>query len=134
MSYNYDFIRYYLNDDSYATLKSISLPHLNKLLEFDIDFFNNKYTVNGKTLSGTKSSNSLGGFSKIIGCSNLSSKVNSCEGKYYYFTHYRNEEIIHNYFPCVNSNGTPGIFDTNSKTFIQNSNPNATTITAGPAV
>lgn len=126
-----DSLRVFINSSN-AIFVPIST--LNELLEFDIDFNNEMYTVNGISISGTSNEHLLGTDSKRIGSTATGSTLASLIGKLYQFTHYRNNVVIHDYVPCTNSSGIAGIFDINTGTFIKNTNTYATNITAGPAV
>lgn len=105
------------------------------LIDADFDFLNNEYTINQTSLSGNKSSLSLGTNYKFIGCRDgTGANIYSPIGNFYQFTHYRNGDMIHDYIPCINPDGIAGLYDLGGNVFIQNTQPYKTGITAGPAV
>jgi len=123
-------LRYSVNKT--ASVES-TVPIINVLLTCDLDFKSNTYTVNGTTLSGVRANRNLGNGYKNLGCRSLSTSF-SAKAKFYHLTHYRDGEIIHEYVPCMNSDGVCGIFDVNTETFIKNTHPTPTAVTTGPAV
>lgn len=120
------YVTYYFNSKS----SSIRTVGINAAKEYDIDFLNNTYTVDGGSLTGTKGSRTFGANGKAIGT--YKDNYTSPKGSFYRLTHYRSGEVLHDYIPCTNPGGAAGIFDTVSKTFILNTHNKATAITAGP--
>lgn len=126
MGYGNNTLRYALNSENF-TNKTVEM--LNSNVEFDLDFLNNQYVINGVNLSGTRSNKTIGTRYRRIGGTGY-----AWLGNFFYVRQYRNNDIIHEYVPCINSNGVCGIFDVNTETFIQNTNSSATSIIPGPAV
>lgn len=103
------------------------------LFSFDLDFKNGKFTANGQELKGTRRNFEIGIVYKNIGGAPASDRY-SAPGKFYSFKQYRNDEIIHEYVPCINADGVCGIFDINTENFITNTHKTPTPVTPGPAV
>ncbi len=114
-----------------STVRSIEIQNQNTLLTIDVNFYENSYTMNGIALSGTTYFGTIGNTAMDIGNSG-GTNFPAVSGRFYSLLHYRNNSLIHEYVACQDSSGVCGIFDVNTSTFIQNTNPNKTDITAGP--
>lgn len=116
-----------------ATVDSIEIQNQNTLLTIDVNFYEDSYTINGIALSGGRYSGTIGNTARAIGNS-TGRNAPSVSGRFYSLLQYRNGSLIHEYVACQDSSGVCGIFDINTSTFIQNTHPNKTDITPGPAV
>lgn len=131
-------IVYTLNDNTYKTTLNTTVE--NTMFDFSFDFLNETYTANGLSMTGYKNARVIGSANRVIGKPyNTTSTtnpglINSAIGNFYKLEHYRNDELIEEYVPCLSPDNVAGIFEVVSQTFIINTCNNATTITAGPAV
>lgn len=133
----YGSILSYLLNSSTAKTYGFSSPIVNTMLKFSLDFLHKNFTVNGISLTGYQSSHSLGTMINILGrsaTSTQSATKYAMQGYFYSMRHYRNNNLIREYAPCVAPDGTAGIFEIFSKTFIKNTCNSATGITPGPVV
>lgn len=115
--------------NTYSGSNPVKMETEKVILEFDIDFQNGVYTVNGNKMSGTRSSNSIGSEMRYIGGSPTTWTFH---GDIYQLTHYRNGEILRDYIPCVSPEGVVGFYELTLQKFISNSASGE--VTAGPAV
>lgn len=114
--------------------KTVTISIKNNILNFDLNCADGVYAVNGVTLSGTKTTASIGESTRSLGTPTVNPSNQSAEGDFFVLTHYRDGEIIHDYVPCVSPDLIAGIFDINSETFIRNTMPGATAVTPGPPI